>query len=231
MDIHKDINFFRYAEQAQRLLCKEGVCFSPNGFPDLTHFTYPKTLPEDMEVWPYNKRNQALNPSKTILTFFEADPCLYGYINTLDKVAANLSLYYGVTGFDLSPCLDFSIEEQNAALLLNALTNGLFLSHGIRVIPSMRTGNVSTMSSLKSYPRNICYAFGALGCGQKYQSIGQQILALKLALCRPSQVLAYGKLTNADKLIFGNWNIPVLNVLDYQTRTREKSRERKRHYV
>ena len=68
MNIHKNINFFKYAEHAQLLLSKEGICFAPNGFPNLTCFTYVKTLPEDIEVWPYNKRNQARNPSKTILT-------------------------------------------------------------------------------------------------------------------------------------------------------------------
>ena len=214
MNIHKNINFFKYAEHAQLLLSKEGICFAPNGFPNLTCFTYVKTLPEDIEVWPYNKRNQARNPSKTILTFFETDPCLYGYINTLDKVAANLSLYYGVTGFDLSPCLDFSIEEQNAALLINTLTNGLFLSHGIQVIPSLRTGNVETVSALKSYPRNICYAFGCLGCNQKLKNLGQLLMELKLALCAPSQVLAYGKLNPFDHNIFRKWDIPVISAID-----------------
>ena len=231
MDIHKDINLFRYAEEAQQLLCKEGVCFSPNGFPDLTHYTYPKTLPEDIEVWPYNKRNQAQNPSKTVLTFFEADPYLYGYLNTLDKVAANLSLYYGVTGFDLSPCLNFSIEEQNAALLLNALTNGLFLSHGIRVIPSLRIGNVETVATLKAYPNNVCYAFGCLGCNQRLQNLGRLLIELKLAMCEPSQILAYGKLSALDRNIFEKWNITVTTAMDYQTITRKRTLIRRQSHV
>lgn len=231
MDIHKEINLFKYAEQAQRLLAKEGVCFTSNGFPDLTHFMYTKTLPEGIEVWPYNKRNQAVNPSKTVLTFFESDPSLYGYLNSLDKVAANLSLYYGVTGFDLSPCLDYSVKEQNAALLLNTLTNGLFLSHGIRVIPSTRTGNVETVSALRSYPKNICYAFGCLGCNQKLKNLGHLLMELKLALCEPSLILAYGKLTNPDRAIFSKWGIPVVNALDYQTKTRRRTNERRHSNV
>ena len=228
MDIHKEINLFKYAEQAQRLLAKEGVCFTSNGFPDLTHFMYTKTLPEGIEVWPYNKRNQAVNPSKTVLTFFESDPSLYGYLNSLDKVAANLSLYYGVTGFDLSPCLDYSVKEQNAALLLNTLTNGLFLSHGIRVIPSTRT---ETVSALRSYPKNICYAFGCLGCNQKLKNLGHLLMELKLALCEPSLILAYGKLTNPDRAIFSKWGIPVVNALDYQTKTRRRTNERRHSNV
>lgn len=231
MDIHKDINFFKYAEQAQRLLCKEGISFSPNGFPDLTHFSYPKTLPADIEVWPYNKRNQATNPRKTILTFFEGDPSLYGYLNTLDKIASNLTIYYGVTGFDLSPCIDFSIPEQNAALLINALTNAIFLTQGISVIPSLRIGTIGTLNALKSYPRNICYAFGSLGCNQKFQNIGRMIMNLKLALSEPTQILAYGKLSTTDATIFSNWNIPVINRLDYQTTTRKRAKERKHQNV
>ncbi len=231
MDIHREINLFKYAEQAQRILSTEGISFYDNGFPDLTKFEYIKEAPEDIELWPYNKRNQVANPRKTVLTFFEPDPSLYGYLNTLDKVASNLSIYYAVTGFDLSPCLDSPIPEQHAALLLNALTNGLFLVHGIRMIPSLRTGGVATLPALKSYPKNICYAFGALGCNQKFQNIGRMLLNIKLALSEPSQILAYGKLSATDAGIFSNWNIPVVNRLDYQATTRKRTKERRRQNV
>ncbi len=227
MDIHKDINLFRYAEHAQRLLSSKGISFNDRGFPDLTKFEYIKHLTDDIEVWPYNKRNQATNPRKTILTFFESDPLLYGYINTLDKVAANLSMYFATTGFDLSPCLDFTLNAQKAALLLNSLTNGLFLSHGIRVIPSLRIGCPETVAALNSYPRNICYAFGALGCNQKLQNVGHLLMGLKIAICEPSQILAYGKLSNPDREIFNKWNVPVIEALDYQRKTRKRTVERR----
>lgn len=231
MNIHKEINLFKYAEHAQKLLCHAGVDFLPNGFPDFSKFEFPQHVPEDIELWPYSKRNQAKNPQRTILTFFEADPLLYGYLNTLDKVASNLSLYYGVTGFDLSPCIDFTLAEQNTALLLNALTNGLFLVSGIRVIPSLRTGVVSTTSALRSYPRNICYAFGSLGCNQKFQQIGQLLMRLKISLCEPSQVLSYGILRDSDRKIFADWGIPLISFVDYQTRTRKHSQERRHSHV
>ena len=231
MDIHKDIDLFRYAESAQRELDRHGIAFNDHGFPDLTKFNYPQSIPADIEVWPYSKRNQASDPRKTILTFFEADPLLYGYLNSLDKVAANLSLYYAVTGFDLSPCLNFSVKEQNAALLLNALTNGLFLTQGIRVIPSFRIGSAETITSLKSYPRNICYAFGSLGCNQDLQNLGHLLMELKIPMCEPSQILAYGRLSNADKSIFQKWSVPVMNAIDYQTLSRRKTKQRTTHYV
>lgn len=231
MNIHKDINLFKYAEHAQQLLDKRGIAFQSNGFPDLRKFDYAKTIPDDIEVFPYSMRNQASNPRKTLLTFFESDPLLYGHLNTLDKVAANLSYYYGVTGFDLSPCLNFPIEEQNAALLINTLTNGLFLSCGNRVIPSLRIGSAGTITALKSYPRNICYAFGTLGCNQQFQHIGRVLINLKLAISEPSQVLAYGQLTSQDRAIFNGWNIPVVEKLDYQTMSRKKTKERKRKDV
>lgn len=227
MDIHKDIDFFQYAAHSQRTLQAQGIRFGKDGFPDLTTFDYPRVIPRDLEVWPYNKRNQASNPSKTVLTFFESDTSLYGYINTLDKVAGNLSLYYAATGFDLSPCLNFSVKEQKAAILLNTLTNGLLLSCGIRVIPSLRIGCAETVTALKSYPRGICYAYGALGCGQRFQNIGKLITELKIALCEPSQVLTYGRLSTEDKEIFGKWNVPVVNAMDYQAYTRQRTTQRR----
>lgn len=231
MDLHKDINIFRYAESAQRELDRHGVGFNRYGFPDLTRFNYTQSIPADIDVWPYSKRNQASNPRKTILTFFEADPLLYGYLNSLDKVAANLSIYYAVTGFDLSPCLDFSVKEQKAALLLNALTNGLLLVNGIQVIPSFRIGSAETVTALKSYPRNICYSFGALGCNQNLQHLGRLLMELKIPMCDPSQILAYGRLSDADKAIFQRWNIPVVNALDYQTLSRRRTKQRTTHHV
>lgn len=227
MNIQKDIDLFRYAEHAQRELQKAGIRFGESGFPDLSAFDYPRELPADLEVWPYNKRNQAADPGRTILTFFESDPTLYGYVNTLDKVAANLSLYHAVTGFDLSPCLNFSVREQKAAILLNTLTNGLFLSRGIRVIPTLRIGSVETVTTLKSYPRNICYAFGAIGCGKRFQNIGRFITELKVAMCEPSQILAYGRLVTSDRKTFERWNIPVVEAMDYQARTRQRTMQTK----
>jgi hypothetical protein len=227
MNIHKNINLFKYADFAQNHLIKEGVKFTPNGLPVLTNFSYPCILPEDIEVWPYNKRNQAKNPSRTIITFFESDLNLYGYINLIDKITSNLGIYYGVTGFDISPCLEFSIEEQKMALLINTLTNGIFLTNGIKVIPSLRTGNIETIDALKSYPKNVCYAFGALGCNQKHKNIGNLLTELKLALCEPSKILVYGNLSTLDKKIFNNWKIPFISYLDYQRKSREKSRERR----
>lgn len=227
MDIHKDINLFRYAKYAQRTLQAQGIRFGEDGFPNLTTFDYPRVIPHDLEVWPYNKRNQATNPRKTVLTFFEADTSLYGYINTLDKVAANLSLYYAATGFDLSPCLNFSVKEQKAAILLNTLTNGLLLSCGIRVIPSLRIGCIETVTSLKSYPRGICYAYGAHGCGQRFLNIGRLITELKVAFCEPSQILSYGRLSAHDREIFEKWNVPVVSAMDYQTYTRKRTTQRR----
>lgn len=227
MDIHKDIDLFRYAAHAQRILQSQGIRFYKDGFPDLTTFDYPIATPRDLEVWPYSKRNQASNPRKTVLTFFEADTSLYGYINTLDKVAANLSMYYAATGFDLSPCLDFSIKEQKAAILLNSLTNGLLMSCGIHVIPSFRIGCAETVMSLKSYPRGICYAYGALGCGQRFRNIGRLITELKIAFSEPSQILAYGRLSAHDREIFEKWNVPIVSAIDYQAYTRQRTTQRR----
>ena len=227
MRIHKHINFFKVVEHFQNLLHDSGVRIKNDGFPDLTDFDYPKSIPPDVEMWPYSKRNQAQKPRNTIITFFETDPILYADLNTIDKVICNLALYRYTTGFDISPCLDFNIEAQKAALVINALTNGIMLSHGIAVIPTLRTGSIETTSYLNCYPKHICYAFGALGCNQRYASYGQLLTATKLALCEPTQVISYGKMSACDRELFYGWGVPVLNIPDYQTRCRKKAAERK----
>ena len=72
----KEHEIQRVAEQLQNLLCKAGVRFFPDGFPDLTPFSYTTAVANDIEMWPYSKRNQAANLRKTIVTFFEADQLL-----------------------------------------------------------------------------------------------------------------------------------------------------------
>lgn len=221
MNIHKQVNLFKYAESAQRLLQSCGVPFREDGFPDLTGFRYRKTVRENVCMLPYAKRNQTADPGNTILNFFEPDSLLYGYLNTLDKVAANLAVYYAVSGFDLSPCLDSSIEEQNAALLVNTLTNGLLMAHGITVIPSMRTGNIETVTRvLESYPRNVCWSYGSHGCNRRFKRVGGLISGLKTALCEPSEILSYGKLSDSDRMLFEAWNVPFREFDDYRTATR-----------
>lgn len=223
------INLFTIAERFQNILMNSGVTFKENGYPDLTSYQYIEKLPHCIEVFPYSKRNQAKNPRKTALTFFEDDGLLYRDLNAIDKVVSNLSLYYAATGFDLSPCINYSHEVQNVAVLLNALTNGLFLDNGIKIIPSLRTGDVGTIDVIKCYPQNICFAFGALGCNQKFQTYAQCLSVLKLVTCKPSQILVYGKLSNSDKEIFENWNVPFRSFLDYQTCCRQRTAERNRH--
>lgn len=227
----QDINMFKVAERFQTILKKSGVSFHANGYPDLTSYKYIKMLPHDLEVLPYSKRNQAKDPAKTILTFFEDDGLLYRDLNAIDKVISHLSLYYAATGFDISPCINYSLPVQKAAMLINALTNGVCMINGIRVIPSLRTGDAETVGVLKCYPQNVCFAFGALGCNQKFQSYAQCLTVLKLVMCKPSQILLYGKLSAFDKAVFENWNVPFRTFLDYQTRCRQKTAERNRRNV
>jgi len=227
MNIQRDINFFKIADRFQQILCDKGVRLNSDGFPDLRPFRYLKDLPEDVEMWPYRQRNQASNPQKTIITFYGDDGSMYGNLNNIDKVICNLSLYFGVTGFDISPCINFSLARQRTAILINMLTNGLFLTHGLNLIPSLRTGSVETVNTLRCYPRNICYAYGSLGCNQRFLNMAGVITELKLALCEPTQILAYGKLSAIDKAIFDRWNVPYLNMDDYQMRTRRRTMERR----
>ena len=231
MDIHRNINFFEITARFQNALHDKGVKIKDDGFPDLKPFSYSKVISKTFEMWPYSKRNQAKDPQSTILTFFEDDQLLYGYLNSIDKVTSNLILYYGVTGFDISPCITSNTAIQKAALLINALVNGILLTNNIRVIPSLRTGGPETVSALKCYPQNICYAYGSLGCGQKLLALGQQMTALKLALCKPSQVLVYGNLSATDATLFDNWNTPVLSFPDYQRESRKRSKQKGRYNV
>lgn len=220
------INLFEITERFQKRLCADGIRIRGNGYPDLTGFEYHERIASGIEVWPYSKRNQANNPQNTVITFFEDDRLLYRNLNRIDTVIANLSLYHATMGFDISPCLESNLATQKAALLVNALCNGLFLANGIQVIPTLRIGRVETLCALSCYPRNICFAYGSLGCKQRLKTLGGFIVEAKLAFCQPSMVIAYGGLSKDDRPIFKRWNVLVLDIPDYQTKTRRRSMER-----
>lgn len=220
------IDLFGITAELQTIICAKAIRFMDNGYPDLTSLQYLEHIPENIEVWPYSKRNQAHDPQRTILTFYEEDQLLYRNLNRIDVVISHLSLYYAATGFDISPCIDARVQSQKAALLTNALVNAAFMTNGIRVIPSLRTGGIETLDVLKCYPRNICYAYGALGCNQRYQTLAGCITALKLMLCEPSQVLVYGKPSREDQSIFAERGIPISVFADYQMNCRLRATER-----
>ena len=146
------------------------------------------------ELIPFEHRNACNDPKKTILTHFANDELLYRRLRNLEKDIEICKNFMGVVGFDLSPRLGWSIEQQKFNLLLNQLVNAYRAVNGVKILPNFRIGDLSTISALNSYPSNCLFAVGTLGCSKGYQTINSVYLKTKLLYKRPKGLLIYGKL-------------------------------------
>lgn len=215
----KNINLFQTVEFLHSEAKNQGIKFSSEGYPILHDFSFKKIIPGSIEMLPYSKRHQATKPSETILVFFENDQLLYGYLNNLSKVTNELRGYYATCGFDISPCLNDPLEQQQMALLINILVNTHFLHSGIPVIPTLRTGDVQTFNVLRAYPTNIVFSLGSIGCSQINMNRGTINLTTKIYLTEPSEIISYGSLPNKYLSALETQNIPVKQFLDYRSKS------------
>ena len=216
-NIHKQIDFFRIADSLLKEVKSKNLPFRANGYPDLTRFKFLRALPADIEVWPYSKRHQALRKSRTVIVFFEPDTQLYGYLNKLDVVSEELSEYYAVCGFDLSPCGSDDLRLQRMMILLNQLVNAHLLMSGVNVIPTLRTGDVPTFDALVSYPRDIAFALGSLGCARGNVAHNIRNLTTKVFMTEPSELLSYGFLRTEYKAVLDTLQVPFREEPDYRS--------------
>ena len=216
-NIHKQIDFFQVTDVLLAEASTKALPFRKNGYLDLTAFKFLKSLPPDIEVWPYGKRHQARRKGRTILVFFEPDTLLYGYLNKLDAVTTELRDYYAVCGFDLSPCGNDDLRAQRMMILINQLINAHFLLNGVNVIPSLRTGDVPTFDALGSYPRGIAFALGSLGCAQGNIAHNIRNLSTKMFMAEPSELLSYGFLRPEYREVLEVQQTPFRETPDYRS--------------
>jgi len=209
MTIRKQINVFDLACRLGERLKADGITYNEWGYPDFRRISFPKDMPADCDMWPISKRHhRGLDRAKTVLCPFENDSVLYGDLNQLDDLTLEIARdYYGVCGFDLSVCVDMPVSEQKAFLLLNMLVTGYMITHGAKVIPNWRTGSAETSVALYSYPREICYAAGTLGCAQRNIGRGRLTTLRNIALTRPSFLLVYGSLRDEYRMVLEEQNV------------------------
>lgn len=101
-------------------------------------------------------------------------------LNRLGEIVYELRDYFAVAGFDLSPCVNDPIEEQQLALLLNSSVNAYLMANGVQVVPSLRTGGLATLGVLRTYPEDIAYAVGVLGCHRGARHTDEMLFHLQV---------------------------------------------------
>lgn len=207
---NKNVPFF---EDAIPLIPKEGyLC---------------EDIPDDIQVLPATKIFVAKNLEKTLIVFFENETNLYRIINNIDKWGKKFQSCYAIAGFDLSPCVNASIEEQRMYMCLNQIINAYFYYiYGIKILANFRIGCLETIDFLSVYPPGINYIDGTLGCRKIHPLFENEILRAQLFYVLPRKLFFYGKISQdyIDNLI--GLRISYKEYKDFRSVCFEKSRKK-----
>ena len=144
----------------------------------------------------------------------------------LERVLGFYRQFYAVCGFDLSVCRNAPLEEQEMFLLLNQLLNAVLAVNGIPLVANFRMGSEETLQPMATtYPKDVAYAVGSLGCCDQFYTIGEVLLKSRLLAFWPRQLLIYGSFSPYYRRILDEENIPYRHFIDYRSRTYKKSKE------
>lgn len=215
-----NIDLLRYADDLSAELLNEGISFNEYGFPIFPEEIILKEIPEDIGFCPMTQRLQIRNIEKQILCHFENDRRIFQHIADLKKIADEGRNYYGVAGLDLSPRTGSDPDYQNLIILVNQMATLRIGLYGCRIIPNFRIGSIKTINALKSYPENIPFASGVLGCF--YGDINYNIayMKTKIMFAKPQSLIIYGQLRKEYRMVLDEIGIEYRVVEDFQRRSR-----------
>ena len=220
------INLVEYADTLYKKLKLQGIKFNNSGLPIFQKEFLLNDTP--LEILPYYHRNKAKDKSRTVISFYEEDEELYHRLSKLDFVADECSKYMGITGFDLSPCVYWNIEQQKFNILLSQMITLYLALKGSKVIPNFRIGLLETLPALLSYPEDSIFCVGSLGCSRKVSDYNFTQFKTKVLYARPKKLLYYGKILPPYKSFLDDLGIPYKAYVDFRTRSYAKTGEKRK---
>lgn len=217
------INLFSIAANLHEKLKDAGILFNQFGYPILPPDSILNEIPE--EIIPFEHRYECKDPNKTVLCHFVNDELLYTRLKFLDDDIEKLNGYMGVTGFDLSPRQGYDIHLQKFNIYLSQMVNAYRAMNGIKILPNFRTGDLSTLDCLNSYPPKSTFAVGTLGCARGNVEANKLLLKAKILCARPKRFLIYGTLKDCYAEILNDYGIPYRVYENHQKVSRRKYKE------
>ena len=191
------MNEIEIVEIYTTFLIGKGVEFYENGFPKFKPDWIIKNRPKI--IVPFYKRHYYKTNKKDIsICYFSKDEHLYPRFKNVFKEIEILKEYHSVCMMDISISPYMLDEVQRMNLLINLLYTCVLAVNGIKVIPSLRTGNFETLTLLmKSIQYSKFWVMGIVGTQKaKDNAISELNFKTKCLLISPEEVLCYGKPNN-----------------------------------
>lgn len=209
-------NLFELALLLRSALKKAKWSFNQYGFPVFPKDVFLDSFPCNVE--PIQRLRCCEDPASTLLCSFADDQ----HIQTrLQKLFDEINLYkrfVGFGGFDLSPRIYWPLKRQRFNIWLSQLATAFVAMSGQKILPNFRIGNLQTLFALESYPKNIPYIVGTLGCAKRYDPLHAFIFKTKMLFTRPSHLLIYGHLRKEYEKLLQELGIPYTLIPDFRTR-------------
>ncbi len=199
------MNLFQTYNKLYVYLKQNGICFSEYGYPIFREDMFTDEIPE--EILPYNRRGECKNRNKTALCTCQIDKEVYPRIEHLDQDLEEWKSYLACIVFDLSPRLEWRTEIQKFNICLNQMAAIYLALHGVKLIGNLRVGSTLTFPALLSYPKNIPFLVGSLGCTKNCTEEDLFFMEMKLLIVHPSFVYIYGSLSDELEYILDSYNI------------------------
>lgn len=198
-------------------IAEAGIGFDGNGMPILPPRSFIDGEPAEM--LPYHQRNLAQKPDRTVICMFSPDYLLEQRIRCLRRNLIEYKAYMGVTGFDLSMRIGMKLEDQLRMAKINKIVDCYLAVNGVKILPNFRVGDVTSISVILNYPKDIPYAVGALGCKRGASYIDEAILRAKIIYARPSRLLIYGEPRDDGIRILRDFGVPFNVYKDFRSRS------------
>ena len=219
-------NLYELALLLRARLKKAKWPFNRYGFPVFPREVILEEPPTLIE--PIQRIRCCKNPGETLLSSFADDAFIKRRLcNLIDEI--NLyGKFLGFGGFDLSPRIRWPFQRQKFNIWLSQLATAFVALSGQKIIPNFRIGNLQTIFALESYPKNIPYVVGTLGCSKRTTPLHKFIFKTKLLVARPSHLTIYGTLKEEYEQLMIEQGVSYNVVKDYRTRCYAQSAQRRK---
>jgi hypothetical protein len=197
-----------------------------DGFPIIEEWMVATEPPKEIIQW--DRRKDVIDPCNTGMSFYCSDHTFTPILGNPKAYIDKLAKYGCVIGLDASPYDNMPPWIQNSQIGLNLGITYYFGLQGIKVIPNVRLGNNSTLSSLEAYPKHTLIAIGTHGFTRRLDNryiFAEQVQKIVETL-EPSGICVYGPVSNE---IFGPAILMGIPIYQYDSYTmKENAKDKKK---
>lgn len=223
MVLKRKINLFAIYAELYNELRKHKIRFSRSGFPHFRKSFFVKKKPS--EILPFKNRLQCKEKRTTALCTFCGDEFIYPRLKNLKRDLPVYKEYYAVVVFDLSPRVEWKTELQRFNICLNQMAAIYLALNGVKLIGNLRTGDFNTYDALNSYPTNVPFFTGTLGCTRQNDKGDICSFEQKILISSPSKCWLYGNNDKQVTNVLKDHNVSYDVFSDFRTKSFAKSRE------